>query len=114
MAIGGAMSKLHFTVFNTKGPMPIYQSGGASISPNGSGVNMPRNQPQQEQNHSRREQHPVPDDVRTREEYSEWMRTLPRVSSDVIPQKQVVPAAVAIKATVRKVSVAADQGKARA
>ena len=34
--------------------------------------------------HIRREQQLIPEDVRTREDYDDWLRTLPRASSEVV------------------------------
>jgi hypothetical protein len=60
--------------------------------------------------HSKREQQLIPEDVLTRQEYVDWLRTLPRTSSEVIPATKQVNS----KITVRKVTVEGHLGKARA
>jgi hypothetical protein len=59
--------------------------------------------------HSRREQQLIPEDVITRQDYDDWLRTLPRASSKVVAPKRV-----AQKIAVNKVTLDGHPGKARA
>jgi len=46
--------------------------------------------------HIRREQQLIPEDVRTRQDYDDWLRTLPRASSDADTVSKRVPTTITV------------------
>jgi hypothetical protein len=60
--------------------------------------------------HSRREQQLIPEDVITRQDYDDWLRTLPRASAEAVVPRKLVTSQI----TVEKESIQDHLDKARA